>query len=223
MRTLGDLWWLLRHNGIVTNDWLTRALEESRARGHLGPQSIEVQIAHAEGFARSWETIRPTPPTDFLDLGSGGGLPGLVLLERWRCHAVLLDSMEKRSNFLREALDWPDAPKEGEVITARAEDAARWPELEGQFDLITARSFGSPAVTSECAARFLKIGGVLVVSEPPGERVDERWKASGLEPLGLVAQGRSRFGTAYEVLIKESPTDKRYPRPSGTPKKRPLF
>ena len=223
MRTLGDLWWSLRHNGIVTNDWLPRALEESRARGHLGPQSNEPQIAHSEGFARCWETIRPTPPTNYLDLGSGGGLPGLVLMERWRCHAVLLDSMEKRGNFLREVLDWPDAPKEGEVITARAEDAARWPELEGQFDLVTARSFGSPAVTSECAARFLKVGGVLIVSEPPGERVDERWKAAGLEPLGLVAQGRSRFGTAYEVLIKEGPTDKRYPRVSGTPKKRPLF
>lgn len=205
------------------NDWLVRALEESRARGHLGPQSIEPQIAHAEGFARCWEAIRPTPPGDFLDLGSGGGLPGLVLLERWRCRAVLLDSMEKRSKFLREALGWSDAPGSGEVITARAEEAARWPELEGRFDLVTARSFGSPAVTSECAVRFLKLGGVLVISEPPGERVDERWKASGLRLLGLVAQGRSRYGTAYEVLIKESPTDTHYPRASGTPKKRPLF
>jgi 16S rRNA (guanine527-N7)-methyltransferase len=131
--------------------------------------------------------------------------------------------MEKRSSFLREALAWTGAPAEGEVITARAEDAARWPELEGQFDLVTARAFGSPAVTSECAVRFLKLGGVLIVSEPPGERVEERWKISGLELLGLVAQGRSRFGTAYEVLIKEAPTDKRYPRVSGTPKKRPLF
>ena len=158
-----------------------------------------------------------------MDLGSGGGLPGLVLLDRWHGHAVLLDSMEKRSNFLREVLAWPDAPKNGEVVTARAEEAARWPELEGRFDLVTARSFGSPAVTSECAVRFLKLGGVLIISEPPGERVDERWKASGLGLLGLVAQGRSRYGTAYEVLIKEGATDAHYPRVTGTPKKRPLF
>lgn len=207
----------------MNNDWLLRALEESRARGYIGPQSNEIQISHAEGFALSWEAIRLTPPVDLLDLGSGGGLPGLVLLERWHCHEVLLDSMEKRSNFLREALAWPGAPKDGEVITARAEDAARWPELEGQFDLVTARSFGSPAVTAECGVRFLKIGGVLIVSEPPGERTDERWNLVGLELLGLAAQGRSRFGTAYEVLIKERATDKRYPRASGTPKKRPLF
>jgi 16S rRNA (guanine527-N7)-methyltransferase len=223
VKILADLWWSLRHNGNVTTDWLSRALEESRARGHLGPQSIEPQIAHAEGFALCWDAIRPTPPADFLDLGSGGGLPGLVLLERWGTHGILLDSMEKRAKFLGEALAWPGAPAGGEVITARAEDAARWPELEGQFDLVTARAFGSPAVTSECAVRFLKLGGVLIVSEPPGERVDERWKTSGLALLGLVAQGRSRYGTAYEVLIKEGPTDKQYPRASGTPKKRPLF
>jgi 16S rRNA (guanine527-N7)-methyltransferase len=207
----------------VNSDWLTRALEESRARGYLGPQAIEPQISHAQGFALCWEAIRVTPPADLLDLGSGGGLPGLVLLDRWRCHEVFLDSMAKRSNFLSETLAWPGAPQRGEVVIARAEEAARWPELEGKFDLVTARSFGPPAVTAECAVRFLKVGGVLIVSEPPGERSNDRWSESGLSLLGLVAQGRSRYGTAYEVLVKESTTDKEYPRPSGIPKKRPLF
>jgi 16S rRNA (guanine527-N7)-methyltransferase len=207
----------------VNSDWLTRALEESRARGYLGPQAIEPQISHAQGFALCWEAIRATSPVDLLDLGSGGGLPGLVLLDRWRCHEVFLDSMAKRSNFLSEALGWPGAPQRGEVVIARAEEAARWPELEGKFDLVTARSFGPPAVTAECAVRFLKIGGVLVVSEPPGERSDERWSKGGLSLLGLAAQGRSRYGTAYEVLVKESSTDEEFPRPSGVPKKRPLF
>lgn len=205
------------------NDWLPRALEESRARGFLGPQPIEPQIVHASGFAQCWEAIRHTPPQALLDLGSGGGLPGLVLLDHWHSHTVLLDSMVKRSGFLREVLAWPDAPKGGEVVVARAEEAARWPELDGQFDLVTARSFGHPAVTAECAARFLKIGGVLIVSEPPTERSEERWKPSGLAQLGLAALGRTRHGAAFEVLVKERPTDRKYPRASGTPKKNPLF
>jgi 16S rRNA (guanine527-N7)-methyltransferase len=207
----------------MNNDWLPRALEESRARGFLGPQALEPQVAHAEGFALCWEAINSTPPAHLLDLGSGGGLPGLILLSRWRCHEVFLDSMEKRSAFLREALAWPGAPEGGEVITARAEEASRWPEMDGKFDLVTARSFGPAAVTAECAVRFLKVGGFLIVSEPPGERSEERWQTKGLSVLGLVAQGRSRYGTAYEVLRKERPTDKEYPRPSGTPKKKPLF
>ncbi len=77
--------------------------------------------------------------------------------------------MEKRSAFLNEALAWPAAPSQGNVVVARAEEAARWPEFDGQFDLVTARSFGPPAVTAECAVRFLKPGGVLIVSEPPTE------------------------------------------------------
>src|SRR6202020_2159337 len=119
---------------------------ESRARGFLGPQAIEPQIAHAQGFALCWEALRSAPPSLFLDLGSGGGLLGLVLLERWRCPAVFLDSMVKRSKFLEEVLAWPDSPP-ADVITARAEDTARWPECDGVFDLVTARSFGPPAVT----------------------------------------------------------------------------
>ncbi len=107
----------------MNKEWLPRALEESRARGFLGPQPIEPQIMHAEGFGLCWEAIRPSPPAAFLDLGSGGGLPGLVLLERWHCRAVFLDSMVKRSKFLEEVLEWPSSPA-GEVITARAEEAA---------------------------------------------------------------------------------------------------
>jgi 16S rRNA (guanine527-N7)-methyltransferase len=222
VKILADLWWFLLHNVSVNEEWLPRALEESRARGFLGPQPIGPQISHAEGFSMCWEAIQPSPPTSFLDLGSGGGLPGLVLLDRWHCRGVFLDSMQKRSLFLEEVLEWPDSPA-GEVITARAEEAARWPECEGVFDLVTARSFGPPSVTAECAVRFLKVGGVLIVSEPPNDDVADRWNPSGLGRLGLRDLGRSRYGTAYEVLVKERPTALEFPRSSGTPKKRPLF
>jgi 16S rRNA (guanine527-N7)-methyltransferase len=207
----------------VTSEWLSRALEESRARGFLGPQPIEPQIVHAEGFAQCWEALHETPPARLLDLGSGGGLPGLVLVERWGSPGVFLDSMIKRNAFLSESLLWPGAPQNCEVITGRAEEAARWPEMDSRFELVTARSFGPPAVTAECAVRFLKVGGVLIVSEPPSERTEERWNPSGLGILGLKAQGRSRYGAGYEVLVKVRPTEKQFPRPVGIPKKKPLF
>ena len=108
-------------------------------------------------------------------------------------------------------------------MIARAEEAARWPELDEQFELVTARSFGPPAVTAECAVRFLKVGGVLIVSEPPTDHPEERWNRDGLAGLGLVVHGWARFGAAYEILVKERATGEEYPRPSGTPKKHPLF
>lgn len=206
-----------------TGLWLPRALEESRARGFLGPQPIEPQITHSLGFSRAWDSARPAPPASFLDLGSGGGLPGLVLLDEWRCGAVFLDSMQKRGRFLREVLEWDDAPPGGQVVIARAEEAARWPEFEGAFDLVTTRSFGPPAVTLECAARFLRIGGLLVVSEPPEGPEDTRWPQRGVALLGFRKLATYRFGSGYAVLEKTRETDREFPRASGTPRKRPLF
>ena len=180
----------------MNNNWLPRALEESRARGFLGPGAIELQIAHSEGFAHCWEGHSPTPPESFLDLGSGGGLPGLVLLQRWACRAVFIDSMEKRTNFLREVLERTGAPLGGQVVTGRAEDLARDPQFASTFDLVTARSFGPPAVVAECAVRFLKIGGVLVVSEPPDDDDRSRWNHKS-------AAGSSLHGNRQ--IIKAAP------------------
>ena len=207
----------------MNSKWLSSALEKSRALGFLGPNAIEPHIEHARGFVECWDSVRDYAPTEFLDLGSGGGLPGLVLLEEWQCAGVLTDSMEKRMVFLREVLEWPEAPTGGHVVTARAEDLARDPDYEEAFDLVTARSFGPPAVTAECAVRFLKVGGLLIVSEPPDDAQIDRWPTEGLEKLGLTSLGRVRFGAAYQILEKASPTPPVYPRPSGTPKKNPLF
>jgi 16S rRNA (guanine527-N7)-methyltransferase len=175
------------------------------------------------GFALCWEEREEAAPESFLDLGSGGGLPGFFLLDRWHCRAVFTDSMVKRARFLEEALESEGAPSGGTVITARVEEIARIPELVEAFDLVTARSFGPPAVTAECGAQFLKVGGVMIVSEPPDDLDSDRWNSAKLELLGLVAQGRVRHGAAFQVLVKTHPTPSEYPRSIGTPRKRPLF
>ena len=207
----------------MRNYWLPRALEESRARGFLGPGSIEPQITHSEGFALCWESRESAPPAAFLDLGSGGGLPGLVLLDRWASRGVLTDSIGKRLTFLREVLSWEGAPQNGSVIQGRIEELARFPAMEGAFDLVTARSFGPPSVSAECASRFLKIGGVLVVSEPPDDAEQGRWNVGLLHELGIEPLGRYRFGAAFQILVKTGPTPHKYPRGIGVPRKRPLF
>ena len=189
----------------------------------MGPGPISDQIRHAEGFAACWEELRETPPRRMLDLGSGGGLPGLVLVERWNCPTVLLDSMVKRTDFLREVLAPADGPQGLVVITERAESAARRPDLAESFDLVVARSFGPPAVTSECAVRFLTLGGLLIVSEPPEDAGAARWPTEGLHSLGLSNHGRRRYGASFQVLEKVAPTPAEFPRPVGVPGKRPTF
>ena len=207
----------------MTIQWLHRALEESRARGFLGPAEISTQIEHATGFSRVWADVFPAPPSEFLDLGSGGGLPGLVLLETWGCSATFVDSMVKRTNFLEEALRWEGAPSSANVINGRVEVLARLPELEEGFALVTARSFGPPAVTAECAARLLRLEGLLIVSEPPDDEQRSRWDSPGLAKLGLRSEGRVRHGAAFQVIRKIKATPRMFPREVGVPGKNPLF
>ncbi len=207
----------------MASAWLRRALEESRHLGFLGPGALDPQIEHAEGFALVWEGVHPRPPSRLLDLGTGGGLPGLVLAERWRSPSVLLDATVRRTAYLLEVLARPGAPGGVDVVTGRAEAAARRPGLEGSFELIVARSFGRPAVVAECAARFATVGGWLIVSEPPVEDSVERWPIGPLAELGWAPRGRERQGAAFQVLEKVAETPDQYPRAVGRPAKRPLF
>ncbi|MGH9005022.1 MAG: RsmG family class I SAM-dependent methyltransferase, partial [Acidimicrobiia bacterium] len=118
-----------------------------------------------------------------LDLGSGGGVPGLVLAhELPALRIVLVDAAVRRCRFLREAIADVGLTGQVEVVEERAETAARHPTLRGAFDVVVARSFGAPALTAECAVGFLRLGGSLVVSEPP--EASGRWPPEALDELG---------------------------------------
>lgn len=195
-------------------------LERSRAVGFLGPGPVDDHVRHAEGFA---EAVGE-PPGCVVDLGSGGGVPGLVLAGRWGdTRFVLLDSNERRTDFLRTAVEELGWAGRVEVVRARAELAGRDDALRGWFDVVVSRSFGPPPVTAECAAPLLRTGGRLVVSEPPvGE---DRWPEAGLSVVGLRWERRhqSSTGAGYAVLRQALPCPAAYPRREGIPGKRPLW
>ncbi|HEX4866714.1 MAG TPA: RsmG family class I SAM-dependent methyltransferase [Acidimicrobiales bacterium] len=198
-------------------DALDAVLERSRALGFLGPGAIAEQRRHAEAF----QALLPDDPALAVDLGSGGGLPGLVLAAALpRTRWVLLDAMTKRTAFLEGVvleLGWQERV---EVVTGRAEDLAR--ARRATVDVVVARGFGPPAVTAECGAPLLRAGGVLVVSEPPGS-TGERWPAAGLAELGLALDTVVAGPPAFARLLAATPCPQRYPRRTGVPAKRPLF
>jgi len=201
--------------------------------GFLGGEALEEQITHAWALGECAEEFL-TGPANFLDLGSGGGLPGLVLASRWQgWKGLLLDSNLRRTTFLTRAVEACGWTGRVGVLRSRAESAART-TLRGGFDLVVARSFASPPVTAECAAGFLRVGGILVVSEPPpdssgplppdSERPDPvRWPTAGLEKLGLepLALWRRSFG--FQVLRQVVDCPDRFPRREGIPAKRPIY
>jgi len=201
-------------------------LRRSSDLDFLGTMPIEDQIEHALGFVWTIEMGSARPPGSVVDLGTGGGLPGLVLIACWPDSSfVLIDSNQRRTDFLAEEIERAGETGRVSVVRARAEEAGRADELRERADVVVARSFGAPGTTAECASPLLVVGGRAVVSEPPTEESGERWEIEGLAQLGLERSGRyrylDRFG--YQVLDKVEACDDRYPRRVGVPAKRPLF
>jgi 16S rRNA (guanine527-N7)-methyltransferase len=196
-----------------------RALERSRALGLLGPGPVADHVAHAIAMSECVPL-----PRRFVDLGSGGGIPGLVLAARWpTAEAMLVDAGQRRCTVLVEAVETAELGDRVTVVEGRAEAVARDPAHRGRFDLVVARSFGPPAATAECAVGFLEPGGRLLVSEPPTDD-PARWPADGLARLGFGApELQVRAGRRYCVILLEGPAPDAYPRRVGVPEKRPLW
>ena len=206
---------------------LIEALGQARTWGFLGDGPLDVQVAHAEGFADAADGTMSGGP--WMDLGSGGGIPGLVLAHRWPDRgAVLLDSSERRTRFLAQVVEDQGWGSRVRVVTDRAEVAGHSEDLRGVFSLVVARSFGSPPVTAECAAPFLRQGGILIVSEPPvsspgDDGAQARWPEKGLASVGLERLSVWRGAFGYQLMRQKTPCPERFARRVGVPAKRPLY
>ena len=206
------------------NPQLARVLAQSQELGLIGPGGIQAHIDHAHGFAAAFNDRRAGEPSKVLDLGSGGGIPGLVLMDLWPdAHFGLLDGSEKRVEFLRWAIEELGATDRAQVLAGRAEDLAHVSKLRGAFDLAVARSFGPPPVLAECAAGFLGPQGLLIVSEPPDEPIEHRWPIEGVAMVGFGPPVGFVGGSHYATLELATVCPDRFPRRVGVPGKRPLF
>lgn len=223
----------LRGENRSEDDVLIEVLRSAQDLGFIGPGSLDDHVRHGRAFAgaveRSWAAFRapsaPPYPQRVVDLGSGGGLPALVIAVAWPgVRLTLIEAQTRRASFLRQAVDRLELGERLEVVEARAEVVGRDPLHRSAYEAVTARAFGRPAVTAECAAPLLEVGGVLVVSEPPGEMDGpERWPEGGLASLGMGAP-QLRSGELHFAVIRQlDACPERYPRRDGVPAKRPLF
>ena len=212
--------------GPPVPDGLLEVLAESRARHLIGPGDLEAHVGHAAGFARAVPR-----GADVVDLGSGGGVPGLALaVGRPDLTLTLLDAARRRVRFLEWAVGRLEVGDRVVVVWGRAEELGRRVEYRERHDAVVARSFGPPPVTAECARPLLRRGGVLVVSEPP-EAGDgqlggptDRWPERGLEAVGFSSGVGFVHGDAgFRVLVADRPCPAELPRRPGVPQRRPRF
>ncbi len=203
---------------------LRASLLRARALGFLGPGPIDAHLQHATGFAAATEAHLGRPPRSYLDLGSGGGVPGLILATHWPCaRGALVESAHRRAVHLRGELELLVLDARIEVVEERAEVTGRRPGYREQFEIVTARSFSGPAVTAELASPLITPGGAVIVSEPPTDD-ETRWPPEQLASLGLAPAEPLTLQNADFVRIpKVEAVSDAVPRRVGRPSKRPRW
>ena len=162
---------------------LIAALEVVQARGAIGERSLAAAVAHADQFV----DLIPAGPRSVIDLGSGGGLPALVIC--WRRPDLTVTMVERRAtraDLLRRAVASLRLGKRCAVLTAEVSTVGA--QSPAGFDVVTARSFADPATTARFIDVLLAPHGVALISEPPADR-SQLWAATLSRHLALVDDG----------------------------------
>ncbi len=163
-----------------------------------------------------------------LDLGSGGGFPGVPLaLALPDCNFTLIDSVGRKVEFVNQAISALEL-KNAHAVKSRSEDWARTEGFE-RYDLVTARAVAPLSVLAELASPLLREGGHLVAWKGDPEPDSEAVIADNHEKLAMTID-RQEIITPYEgsrekrlyVLTKDGPTPEGLPRRAGIARKRPL-
>jgi len=169
----------------------------------------------------------PPGPLRVIDVGSGGGLPGLPLkIARPELRLTLLEANHRKAAFLVQAA--ARLGLEGvEVLAERSEDAGRDPLHREAYDVAAARALAALPVLAELCLPLVAVGGRLLAMKT--DAAAEAKAAEGairrlggeLVEVGAAASAARSLGQVV-VVAKVAPTPDEFPRRPGVPGRRPL-
>ena len=164
-----------------------------------------------------------------VDVGTGAGFPGIPLkIIRDDIKIVLVDSLNKRINFLNEVIKELNL-KNIETVHARAEEFGRNKKYRQKFDIATSRAVANLSTLSEYMIPLVKINGRCICMK--GKEIKEELKDSlnAIKVLGGKVENVEEFELADNdinrsiiYILKEKDTPNKYPRKAGTPSNDPI-
>ena len=164
-----------------------------------------------------------------VDVGTGAGFPGIPLkIVRNDINIVLVDSLNKRINFLQEVIKELKFSKI-EAIHSRVEEFAKKREYREKFDYATSRAVANLSTLSEYLVPLIKVGGKCICMKGPN--VDEEIKdgknaililGGKLEKIDKLKLPDSDICRTIITVGKVKNTPLKYPRKPGLPAKEPL-
>ena len=188
----------------------------------------EVYVKHFLDSLSLFKTKYLEGEKSLIDIGTGGGFPGLaVKIYNKNLDVTLLDSLNKRLIFLDEVIKELKLDKVS-TIHGRAEELGRDSEFREKYDIATSRAVANLSTLLEYDLPFVKVGGYFISMKGP-EYVEEVKNAKNtLKTLGgqieeIVEIKLPMDITHYLIVIKKvKETPSKYPRGGGKPKNKPL-
>ena len=189
-------------------------------------------IRESVRLVRPLESVLP-PETGrcprVLDIGTGGGLPGLVLaIALPDIEFTLLDATGKKIAFVQHVIDQIGLTN-ARTIHDRAETIARDPALRETVDIAVARAVTSLPALIELGLPLVRLGGHLLL--PKGTAIDDELREGKIAAATVggrilhaakLPEAGSGIETRLVMVKKTAPTSEAYPRRAGLPSRSPL-
>lgn len=165
-----------------------------------------------------------------VDVGTGAGFPGIaVKIYRPDVKVVLVDSLNKRINFLNEVVK--ELQLENiQTIHSRVEEFGKNKKYRESFDIVTARAVANLTVLSEYLLPLAKVNGKCICMK--GSEIEEEINNSKnainilggkIEKIDQFKLPDSDINRNIIIIDKLKNTPSKYPRKPGTPAKEPLI
>ena len=164
-----------------------------------------------------------------IDIGTGAGFPGIPLkIIMPDSEILLLDSLNKRINFLNETISILGL-KGIKAVHYRAEELAKKPEYREKYDIAVSRAVANMTVLSELCVPFVKIGGYFIAMKGPSSEDEIEESKTAIYILGgkiknVVETSMLQPDMNHRLVIVEKikSTMGKYPRNAGLIEKKPL-